>query len=118
MIRVYVTGDCEGLGPLRDALEHHAEIDLVGASEEIADAAGALAGGHLDAVLHGTRASSLPANEIAAIRERTRTPILVVASGEATALLEQALDADVADVLLLPQLTENVVFAIRKAAHA
>jgi pilus assembly protein CpaE len=33
-------------------------------------------------------------------------------------LLDQALEADVADVLLLPQLTENVVFAIRKAAHA
>jgi pilus assembly protein CpaE len=33
-------------------------------------------------------------------------------------LLEEALDADVADVLLLPQLTENVVFAIRKASHA
>jgi pilus assembly protein CpaE len=32
-------------------------------------------------------------------------------------LLEDALDADVADVLLLPQLTENVVFAIRKASH-
>ena len=32
-------------------------------------------------------------------------------------MLEDALDADVADVLLLPQLTENVVFAIRKASH-
>ena len=33
-------------------------------------------------------------------------------------MLEQALDADVADVLLLPQLVENVVFAIRKATHS
>ncbi|HKR66085.1 MAG TPA: ParA family protein [Thermoanaerobaculia bacterium] len=33
-------------------------------------------------------------------------------------MLEQALEADVADVLLLPQLTENVVFALRKAAHS
>ena len=33
-------------------------------------------------------------------------------------LLEQALEADVADVLLLPQMTENVVFAIRKAGHS
>ena len=32
-------------------------------------------------------------------------------------MLEQALDSDIADVLLLPQLTDNVVFAIRKAAH-
>jgi pilus assembly protein CpaE len=41
----------------------------------------------------------------------------LLASGESSALLEEALDADVADVLLLPQLTENVVFAIRKASH-
>src|SRR6185295_510819 len=44
-------------------------------------------------------------------------PVILLASGEASALLEQALDADVADVLLLPQMTENVVFAIRKAGH-
>ena len=37
--------------------------------------------------------------------------------GEATELLEDALEAEVADVLLLPQLVENVVFTIRKAAH-
>jgi pilus assembly protein CpaE len=44
---------------------------------------------------------------------------VIVASGESSALLEDALDADgVADVLLLPQLTENVVFALRKAGHA
>jgi pilus assembly protein CpaE len=57
-------------------------------------------------------------DEIAAIREHTQAPIVLLASGEASALLEEALDADVADVLLLPQLTENVVFAIRKASHS
>jgi len=82
MTRVFVTGDCEGLGSLRESLDQHQEIELVGASEEIAHATGALAGGHLDAILHGTRESTLPTQEIAAIREQTRTPILVVASGE------------------------------------
>src|SRR5262249_11518471 len=38
--------------------------------------------------------------------------------GEAAAMLEQALEQEVADVLLLPQLTHNVVFAIRRASHA
>ena len=33
-------------------------------------------------------------------------------------LLEEALESDVSDVLLLPQLVENVVFAIRKATHS
>jgi pilus assembly protein CpaE len=32
-------------------------------------------------------------------------------------MLEEALEADVTDVLLLPQLVENLVFAIRKATH-
>src|SRR5205823_4098787 len=53
-----------------------------------------------------------------AIREQTAAPVIVLASGAHSTLLEEALDADVSDVLLLPQLTENVVFAIRKAAHA
>ena len=75
-----------------------------------------LAGGHLGVVLHGTRAPDSPGDELAQIREHTRAPVILLASGEASTLLEEALEADVADVLLLPQMTENVVFAIRKAA--
>ena len=52
------------------------------------------------------------------IREHTRAPILLVASNGSAGLLEQALESDVSDVLLLPQLVENVVFAIRKATHS
>jgi pilus assembly protein CpaE len=116
--RVFVTGWCEGLPELHETLSRHAEIDLVGQAEAVSEGAAALAGGHLGAVLHATRSSELPAGDLAAIREHTQAPIVLLASGEATALLEDALDADVADVLLLPQLTENVVFAVRKAAHA
>ncbi len=118
-IRIYVTGSCEGLDNLRDALASHPDVDFVGWSENVAEATTALAGGHLRVVVHATRSTSFPAGEIAAIREHTRSPIVILASGESSALLEEALDADgVADVLLLPQLTENVVFALRKAAHA
>jgi pilus assembly protein CpaE len=116
--RVFFTGDCDGFNNLRESLSDHPAIDAVGTSENVAQAAGALAGGHLDVVLHATGASSFPAGEIAAIREHTRAPVIVVASGDATDLLDGALDADVADVLLLPQLVENVVFTIRKTAHA
>jgi pilus assembly protein CpaE len=117
-VRVFITGACEGLPQLREALQHHREIDLVGYAEEVRDGAGALTGGHLGAVLHATRGGSLPGDELAAIREHTRAPILLLASVESAALLEEALEADVTDVLLLPQLAENVVFAIRKASHA
>jgi len=116
--RVFITGNCEGLTELSDALGRHSELELVGKSEHVREGAGALTGGHLQAVLHATRSSALPVDEIASIREYTQAPIVLLASGEASALLEEALDADVADVLLLPQLTENVVFAIRKASHS
>src|SRR5688572_5220737 len=116
--RIFVTGDCDGLSELCDAIAKQGEeVELVGRSVGVRDAAAALAGGHLEAVLHATRSSSLPADEIAAIREYTRAPIVILASGETSTLLDEALEADVADVLLLPQLTENVVFAIRKASH-
>ena len=116
--RIYFTGSCEGLDKLRETLGEHPELEVVGASEQVSHAASALAGGHLAVVLHATRAPSLPINELAAIREQTAAPVIVLASGAHSTLLEEALDADVSDVLLLPQLTDNVVFAIRKAAHA
>jgi pilus assembly protein CpaE len=117
-IRVYMTGGCDGSDTLRTALASNVDVEFVGASEHIADAAAALAGGHLQVVLHATRASSLPGDELASIREHTRAPIVLVASGEASRLLDEALDGDVSDVLLLPQLADNVVFALRKAAHS
>ncbi len=115
-VRVYMTGDCDGLPELRQALDRHLEVDLVGASESLSDAAGPLRGGHLNVVLHGTRAPRLPRDELAAIREQTSAPIVLLASGESSGLLEEALEADVADVVLLPQMTENLVFALRKAS--
>jgi len=116
--RVFITGSCEGLDELFEALERHGEIELVGRSDSVREGGAPLSGGHLQVILHATRSSALPVDELAAIREYTRAPIVLLASGESSALLEDALDADVADVLLLPQLTENVVFAVRKAGHA
>jgi pilus assembly protein CpaE len=116
-VRLYATGSCEGFDKLRDSLASHPEIELVGSSTDVAGGASALAGGHLDAVLHATRSTMLPIGELNTIRQHTRAPILIVASSGSAGLLEQALEADVSDVLLLPQLVENVVFAIRKATH-
>jgi pilus assembly protein CpaE len=116
--RIYVTGDCDGLPDVREALGSHPEVELVGSASQVAEAAPALTGGHLQVVLHATRSATLPVNEIAALREYTRAPIILLASNGSAALLEEALEHDVADVLLLPQLTDNVVFAVRKAGHA
>jgi pilus assembly protein CpaE len=115
--RIYVTGDCDGLPDLRETLANHPEVELVGSASQVVEAASTLTGGHLQVVLHATRSSTLPVNEIAALREHTRAPIVLLASNGSPDLLEEALENDVADVLLLPQLTDNVVFAIRKAGH-
>ncbi len=117
-VRVYLTGTCDGLPDLQEALEGHPEIEFIGASEQVFGSATSLSGGHLQVVLHATCSTELPANEIAGIREHTRAPIILLASGGSSALLEEALEADVADVLLLPQLTDNVVFSVRKASHS
>jgi pilus assembly protein CpaE len=117
-VRLFVTGNCDGLEPLLDALNQHDDVEVVGYSEHVADAFAPLAGGHLQVVLHGTRDAHLPVHDIASIREHTQAPLILLASGEASQLLNEALETDVADVLLLPQLADNVVFAVRKAAHA
>ena len=87
--RLYFTGDCDGFADLRAALGEHPELEAVGASEHVAQATGVLAGGHLDCILHATRGDTFPATEVAAIREQTRAPIVVVASGTATAILTE-----------------------------
>ena len=116
-VRLFVTGNCDGLEPLLDALNQHDDVEVVGYSEHVADAFAPLAGGHLQVVLHGTRDAHLPVHDIASIREHTQAPLILLASGESSQLLNEALETDVADVLLLPQLADNVVFAVRKAAH-
>src|SRR5436305_5748332 len=117
-VRVFVTGVCDGLPDLREALAKHPEVDLVGWADNVMEGASTLTGGHLQVVRHATRSATLPANDVAAIREYTRCPVILLASGGSPSLLEDALDADVADVLLLPQLTDNIVFSIKKACHA
>lgn len=116
-IRLFLIGSCDGFDSLREQLAGHDELDIIGESEHVSQAAAVLAGGHLDCIMLATRESTFPSAEIAAVREHTRAPLIMVASGEAGSMLEAALDADVSDVLMLPQLINNVVFAIRKAAH-
>jgi pilus assembly protein CpaE len=117
-LRVYITGSCEGLPEITEALGIHEGIELVGVTEDIGEAAPSLAGGHLDAVLHATRQSEFPADEFASIREYTRVPVVLICSGDCSEMLADALDAQIADVIPLPQLTENIVFSVRKACEA
>jgi len=116
-VRVFITGACEGLQAVASALAANDDVELVGSSEGVAEAAGVLAGGHLGVVILATPGDAFPGNDLAAIREHTRAPVVVVAAVESQSLLDEALDASVTDVILLPQLPENIVFAVKKAAH-
>ena len=80
-IRIFLIGSCDGFHPLRDQLAAHPELELIGETDHVGQAAAVLAGGHLDCVLLATRESTFPAAEIAAVREHTRAPLIMVASG-------------------------------------
>src|SRR5207245_1744988 len=79
LVRIYLTGDCDGLPDLREAFAAHPEVELVGSAAQVSEAAPTLTGGHLQVVLHATRAATLPVNELAAIREHTRAPVVLLA---------------------------------------
>jgi len=117
-VRIYVTGYCDGLSSLREALASHPELDVVGWSDNVQEARAPLACGHLQVVLHGTGDAHLPVHELATIREHTQAPVIMLASGDSTQLLDQALDTDVADGLRPPPLTGNGGFPVPQGGHA
>jgi pilus assembly protein CpaE len=117
-ISLTITGSCDGLPELRDALLENRQFEVLGWSESIREAAAALSASHVQVVLHATRGLSLLSKELTMIREHTRKPIVVLASHESETLLEAAVEGRVADLVLLPQSPENVMFAIRKAVFA
>ena len=94
----------------------HPDIEIVGASVEPAKATQKLAASGAQVVMHGSsRGDRLPTEDVEAIRQATQAPIVLVTSGSADGLLREALGSGVADVVLLPQLTDALVFTIRRA---
>ena len=83
-LRILTTGSCDGLEEILEGLAGHPGLELVGASENVADATGALTGGHLDVVLHATASSELPADEVATIKEHTAAPVIVIGRWSST----------------------------------
>jgi len=78
----------------------------------------------VDVVLHVTEADAPVSREIAALREQTDAPIVLGLVGDREgivgdreALVDEALEAELSDLLLLPQPGNVVAFALRKAAR-
>jgi MinD-like ATPase involved in chromosome partitioning or flagellar assembly len=70
-----------------------------------------------DVVLHVARADSPIANEVATVREQTRAPIVLALVGAREGLVDEALEASLADILILPQPPDVIAFSLRKAAR-
>ena len=96
-------------------LEQDPAIDLVRA-----DAAGAGSPRSADVALHVVETSSAPniAEEVERVRELSDAPLILAAYGEPNGIVETGLEVGASDVVVLPQPTETLVFAIRKAAMA
>ncbi len=78
----------------------------------------------VDVVLHVTQADAPVSREIAGLREQTDAPIVLGLVGDREGLLgdreafvDEALEAELSDLLLLPQPGNVIAFALRKAAR-
>jgi pilus assembly protein CpaE len=73
-----------------------------------------------DVALHVVESSSAPeiADEVRRVRELVDAPLILAAYGEPNGIVETGLAVGAADVVALPQQTETLLFAIRKAALA
>ena len=117
-VRVFVTGFRHSIRGLCDALAQQPEVELLGVAASVAEAAGTLATGDVDVVVHSTVPGARPQHEVAEVRELTRAPIVLLTEGGDPTLFEEALDADVADVVVLPQPPDRLAFTIRRAARS
>jgi pilus assembly protein CpaE len=88
----------------------------VGWTEELSAASAQLAATHLDLVLYAVTSAGFPRDGLAAIREYTSAPVILVSDVDCSDLLDEALEGGVADVVVLPR--DNLLFAIRKACSA
>jgi pilus assembly protein CpaE len=115
-IRIFISGACAGLAEARDSLAGHRDIELVGTASEPSKAGTKLASTGAQVILHALqRPDTVPADEIAKIREHTSAPIILLVTRSTASLLDEAVELGLNDVMLLPQLTDNLVFTVKKA---
>ena len=115
-VGVFLVGAGESAAETRAQLAGIDEVELLGTAPTVPEALERLAAWDVDAVLYATDGPSLAVADVARIREHTAAPVIVVAPAAAAGVLAEALVADAADALLLPQPPEALLFAVRKAA--
>jgi pilus assembly protein CpaE len=117
MIRIFVTGFRPSLTDLCDALARQPRIEFVGAARSVDEAERSLSVADVDVVVHASD-NGVPRSELGSIRKITPAPIVLLVELPDAALFEEALSADVADVVVLPEPVERVAFTVLKAARS
>jgi pilus assembly protein CpaE len=102
-LNVFLSGEWGDLANLRHALAA-SDVAIASVAEDA------------DVLVHA--AGSDAHDELARVQERTHAPIVLLVPAGASSLLEAALEADLAEVLLLPQPPSALLFALRRAAAA
>ena len=116
--RIFISGSCEGLDQLLRDLVDRPEIEIAGWTESVASPAAPLTGGNADVVLHASRGAQPLADELREVSRITQAPVVVLVANTPGSFLDQAVSAEAAYLLLMPQSAEAVVFAIRRAAES
>jgi pilus assembly protein CpaE len=115
-IRIFISGSCAGLAEVRQALSAHDAIKVVGTAVDAPSAGDRLREESVDVLLHGSsRGDRLPTQDIHTLQAASAAPIVIVTSGCTPEFLQEALAHGVQDVAILPQLTESLVFTLRRA---
>jgi MinD-like ATPase involved in chromosome partitioning or flagellar assembly len=110
-LRVLLSGPAaERLAP---SLDHDPGLSMLGLGE-------AGDSSPTDVALHVVASSSDPnvAEEVRRLREVADAPVILAAYGEPNGIVETGLTVGAVDVLILPQPTETLLFALHKAAIA
>ena len=115
-IRIFISGSCAGLAEVRQALSAHDALKVVGTAVDAPSAGDRLREEQVDVLLHGSsRGDRLPTQDIHTLQSANAAPIVIVTSGCTPEFLQEALAHGVQDVAILPQLTESLVFTLRRA---
>lgn len=120
-LRVVVTGTFGDEAELHEALGAPGSgLEVVAFTAELRDAVPYLGSDDVHAVLlgaghDGTPVTPMLETDVAVIRLHTQAPVVLLVPEAHPGLVETAFRAGVDDVLVLPQPTETISFAIRKA---
>jgi pilus assembly protein CpaE len=115
--RVFLTGFRPSISTLRDELAEQPGVLVSGAAGTMSESTRRLRLDEPDVVLHTVFGRAMLAEEIDSIRSVTQAPIVLLAEDEDPTLLDDALETDVADVVVLPQTAERVAFTIRNVSR-